>query len=293
MKRFVIAVAAMALTVPAWAGADPERILRPGTETAADRDTMLGQLSKADVVVLGEIHDNPVHHLNQAWVIARLAPGGLVAEMLLQSDEARIRGFLTGGGAFDGIGALVGWGKTGWPDWAIYAPAFRALPEGAVIAGAGVPRKTVRRIMSEPAAALFEDERFKAVLEKPLPPTVQVERERQMHDSHCGQLPVDMAPMMVEVQRLRDASLAEAVLRLHRDGVRPIVVMTGNGHARKDWGLPLILAEVAPDLTVRSIGQIEIDGEDDPAEAPFDYAWITERHDRTDPCEKLRERKKP
>ena len=51
-----------------------------------------------------------------------------------------------------------------------------------------------------------------------------------------------------------------------------------------------MLAQVAPDLTVVTIGQIE-EGDPVDAAAPFDYVWITEPHERPDPCEQLRKRK--
>lgn len=295
MRWAVIAAMALFLAGPAGAGPDAGRILRPGG-AGLDREALARRLSEADVVILGEVHDNPVHHLNQAWLVARLGPDALVAEMLQQADDTRIRDHLAGGGAVDAIGPLVGWDSSGWPGWDLYAPVFRALPDSAAIAGAAMPRKVVRRVMSEPAAALIDDPRLKAVLDQRLPRALQVEMEREMIDSHCGELPVDMAPMMVEVQRLRDASLAAAVLRLQSAGARRIVVITGNGHARTDRGLPAVLAQAMPELSVVSLGQIEAPAQDDPAadpEAePFDYVWITRPHDRPDPCETLRKRRK-
>lgn len=292
MRWFAIALAALVLAGPVAAEPRVGQILRAEGGGVLDRDALARDLGAAAVVIVGEVHDNPIHHLNQAWLISRLAPGALVAEMLQAADEDRIRDHLAGGGAAEGIGALVRWDKTGWPAWEIYAPIFTALPEGAAIAGAAMPRKVVRRVMTEPASALIEDPRLKAALDERLPRAVQVAMEREMVDSHCGELPVDMAPMMVEVQRLRDASLAAAVLRLVEAGAGRIVVVTGNGHARTDRGLPAVLARAAPELAVVSVGQIETGGEGDPAAEPFDYVWITERHDRPDPCERLRNRKK-
>ena len=42
-----------------------------------------------EIVVLGEIHDNPDHHLNQARAVAALDPAALVFEMLTPDQAAR------------------------------------------------------------------------------------------------------------------------------------------------------------------------------------------------------------
>jgi uncharacterized iron-regulated protein len=58
-------------------------------------------------------------------------------------------------------------------------------------------------------------------------------------------------------------------------------VITGNGHARRDWGVPAVLAEVAPDLDVWVLGQTE-DGR--PLEGGFDAVISDPAAPRPDPC---------
>ena len=73
-------------------------------------------------------------------------------------------------------------------------------------------------------------------------------------------------------------------------------LVTGNGHARTDRGVPLYLARQAPGLRVVALGQIEVrDGATSLADyaenglLPFDYVWFSERvADRPDPCEGFR-----
>ena len=295
MRRLLVTALAIGTLLGAVvrAGADPKPgdMLTPAGDKLAETSVM-EMLKQADVVVLGEVHDNPVHHENQARIVKALAPGGLVAEMIKKADEAKIRAFLADGGTADGIGAAIGWEKSGWPDWSLYAPIFRALPPEVAIAGAGMPRDQVRRVMAEPAHEVIPDARLKPVLQEKLDPILQAGLEREMIDAHCGELPIDMAPMMVEVQRLRDAALSAAVLRLVDAGHRPVVVITGNGHARTDRAVPAMLGLAAPDLFVVSVGQFEEDDASEPSTLPFDVIWVTPRHDRPDPCEELRKRKK-
>jgi uncharacterized iron-regulated protein len=61
----------------------------------------------------------------------------------------------------------------------------------------------------------------------------------------------------------------------------PVAVITGNGHARRDQGLAVPLARVAPDLSLLAIAQFE---EEAPAAPPFDLWLITHATPREDPC---------
>jgi len=63
-------------------------------------------------------------------------------------------------------------------------------------------------------------------------------------------------------------------------------VITGNGHARRDWGVPAVLGHAAPELSILSIGQ----GEGDHAQDPdlYDRTVMAAPVDRGDPCDSLR-----
>ena len=66
----------------------------------------------------------------------------------------------------------------------------------------------------------------------------QAAREALQAEAHCDALPDEMLPVMVEIQRLRDAAArAAGSTRWTRPAARWCVI-TGNGHARLDWGAP-------------------------------------------------------
>ncbi len=90
---------------------------------------------------------------------------------------------------------------------------------------------------------------------------------------------------MVAVQRLRDAVLARAVVVAMAGTGGPVAVITGNGHARHDWGVPAFLARVAPDLEVFVLGQTE-DGA--PLQGGFDEVRSAPAVARPDPCAAFR-----
>lgn len=236
-----------------------------------------------DVLILGEVHDNPAHHLAQAEKVAALAPAALVFEMLTpgQVDGEVLPQFRDPGG----LERRLGWAGSGWPDFAMYEPIFAAAPDARVY-GAGVPRDQAMKVAAQGVAATFggaDAARFG--LDQPLPENQQEAREALQMSAHCDALPPEALPGMVEIQRLRDASLARATLRAYRDTGGPVAVITGNGHARPDWGMPALLTRAAPGLDLLSIGQSE-DGA--PLAGGFDTVLTAPAAERPDPCDTFR-----
>lgn len=231
-----------------------------------------------DIVILGEVHDNPEHHRVQAELVAEVIPKALVFEMI---SPDRVYGeALPEFRSPDGLPQFLDWDASGWPDFSMYRPIFYAAPE-AVIYGAHVSRDEARKAMSGDVATAFGNSADVYGLDDPLPADQQSRREALQAAAHCDALPEDMLAPMVEIQRLRDAVLARAALDAMRETQGPVVVITGNGHARKDWGIPAIVAHVAPELEVRVIGQTE-DGAD--LAGGFDEVLSSPAHPRPDPC---------
>ena len=235
-------------------------------------------LPPAGVVILGEVHDNPAHHLNQARALAALKPTAVVFEMLTPDQAAIVNDSGLKGAE---LAEAIGWADSGWPDFALYAPVFAAVGSARVY-GMALPRDEVRRAMTDGAAAVFGEDASRFGLAQPLPDAARTQLEDEQRAAHCDALPPDMLPGMVEAQRLRDAAFARTVLEAHAATGGPVAVITGNGHAREDWGIPRALRLAAPDLVVLSLGQLEA-GEDT-AKAPYSVWFTTPAAAREDPC---------
>ncbi|MGB3409032.1 MAG: ChaN family lipoprotein [Jannaschia sp.] len=221
-------------------------------------------LPTADIYVLGERHDNAAHHRAQADLITRIAPRAVVLEMLTAEQAER----------FDPqtprdpqvLDRLLGWSEMGWPDIALYLPIFDAI-SSPLVGAAGEP----------PDLSSFG-------LDEPLAAEEQAAREALQADAHCGALPEDLLPRFVARQRETDAQFAARTLEaLDRYGP-PVVLVAGNGHARRDWGVPAAIARVRPDVSVVAVVQ----GEDGLTPPGGDLVLDAPAPDRTDPCEAFR-----
>jgi len=238
-----------------------------------------GAFSDAQVIFLGEVHDNPAHHARQAELVAELKPVALVFEMLTTDQSSLIHPEDLENEA--GLSEKLDWENSGWPEFSMYFSIFTAAP-GAAIFGAQLPREEARRVSGEPLDRVFGPSAGFYGLDEPLPPEEQAMRESMQMAAHCDSLPLETLPTMVGIQRLRDARLAETALEALSMHGGPVVVITGNGHARTDWGAPALLKRAAPEVTVAALGQGET-GSEGP-DGSFDQVEETAGVERDDPC---------
>lgn len=247
------------------------------------------RLREADVVLLGEVHDNPLHHERRAALLVALgSPVPVVVEHLPRGSEPAWRP-----GSDDAALLLAleraGFDAKGWR-WPLHRPLFRALAAGHhPVRGGNLSRDAVRPVVRDGVAALPPDLRT-IVRDAPLAPAAQRALEQDLQDGHCGQLGARFLPGMTAAQRGRDASMAVALLAALAPGKAgggrgPVLLLAGNGHVRRDYGVPQLLAAVRPDLRLLAVGFAELPTATAPAAgAPFDIVWSTPPAVRDDPC---------
>ena len=197
----------------------------------------------------------------------------------------------------DALAAAVHWDQSGWPPFALYRPLFAlALRERWPIVAAGLPRGAAMQLARDPGTL------------DPRSPSASVSRSRsrprptrlraEMREAHCGLLPEAMLGAMVLIQRVRDAQFARHLYDAAARGSGAVLI-TGNGHARTDRGVPAALSRAFGERAL-SIAIEEVHGDQRDPDAygkphgatrpPFDYVWFTPRASDDDPSRELRER---
>lgn len=233
---------------------------------------------RSDIVFIGEFHDNPQHKHSSAELIDNLQPSAIVWEMLSKEEAARVTHAFQASGYLEALSDLD-LDTFDWPDLKSYYPIFDAgyfVPHY----GAHVVRSEMGTVRTQGSAAYFGPDADRFGLTEPLAETEQRIRETKQQANHCNALPEDLLPFMVSVQRLRDAELARTALQALDETGGPIVVVTGNGHARTDWGAPVYVRAARPDVTTASLGHSEAGRVAGTFDVVFDSAPI----DRPDPC---------
>ena len=242
---------------------------RPATVPA-----LLDSVLPAPVLMLGEQHDAAEHQALQRDVVEALARrdqlAALVMEMIEQgrstqglpsdADEQRVRD------------ALAWSDQGGWP-WAVYGPVvMAAVRSGVPVIGGNLPRAQMRNAMGD---ATLDDSVNGIVLQ----------RQRDgIRESHCNLLPDSQIGPMTRIQLARDKTMAQAVAQAVIPG-KTVVLVAGNGHVRRDLGVPLHL----PASTGLKVVMAQAGAPVEAGPSPADAVWNTPALPSRDHCAELKQ----
>jgi uncharacterized iron-regulated protein len=282
----------------------------PLTETIWDLNTgarstpgnLLGALRAARFRLLGEVHDNPAHHAIRLRLLDALAESSLKPAVAFEQfdrmhDKALQQRLATGEVTAEAVAQAVQFDRKGW-NWDLYRPLVEAaLRHRMPLRAANLSRAEASRIAKEGMAALGAQR----ISQLRLQAVWSAEKERALreivYEGHCRSIPEPLTANITAAQRARDATLAEALLEPPANGA---VLIAGNGHVRRDLGVPLYLQQALPDTRIVSLGLLEVENGKDRAadyfavgpERTYDFAWFTPRAAREDPCKALRNPRK-
>ena len=270
----------------------------------AGLDRLVSNPPGIDFLLLGEVHDNPEHHRRRLAWLRRLAASGRFALALEQFDTDRqtaIDAALRRSDDARTLAESAGFDFQGW-DWPSYRPFVELAIEGRLpLIAANLSNAQTRRIARAPVDGA--DGVPDPIVRPPAgwSGADQSVIEREIADGHCGMLPPRAVAPMALAQRARDATMADAMLRAHRSTGLPVVLIAGNGHVRRDIGVPRHLASRMPGARILSIGVLEeadrrsgsADAAGPAPGAAYDLIVETDSHPRNDPCEVFRSMARP
>ena len=232
------------------------------------RRRLFRRMTSAQIVLMGEVHDNVQQHrirgsLLLDWVRhdpARLS--ALVFEHLDREHDDELRLAQRRQDSRPSLEDLLDAGhfdRKGW-QWPAHQPLLEAAhASGATWIAANFSRASARRLARAPDAevepllqAIVQSARWSEEAQQAL--------DLALMQGHCGQLPPAALPGIARIQRLRDAALAQPLLDAAE---RRSMLLAGNGHVRRDYGVPRYLLALEREALV--IGFEEAAGE--PAEA--------------------------
>jgi uncharacterized iron-regulated protein len=294
-RRSWIAVAAGVLGGCAGLGlVPPDRIIDTESGQSLMPADVVGRMRRADIVLLGELHDNPHHHTRRAELIAALGlPATVVAEHLPRAAAPKPAQD-AGSDALRQALEASGFDAKGWR-WPLHEPLFAAIARaGLPLRGGNLERDAARRLAREGAVAMPAD-LAPWLAAAPLTGTARAALEDDMIQGHCGHIGASRLPGMVAAQQGRDAAMAQALMgalaaRAERAAARPpgpapVLLLAGNGHVRRDYGVPALLRQRLADARVLTVGFVEHTAGATVAPGRlYDIVWSTPPAVRDDPC---------
>jgi len=252
-----------------------------------------GALSGSTLALLGEVHDNPEHHRLRAQALRQACDNGWRPAIVMeqfdldhQADIERARWERPGDAQH--VIAQAG-GASAWR-WSDYQPFVAlALAYQLPLLAGNLPRRTASQLARDDYTVVLGTERVRAWRLADAPDAAwQSAQEREIDLGHCGALPQRLWSALARGQFARDAAMAHL---LSQQAARGAVLLAGNGHVRRDLGVPRwLVRQGTPARLV--VGFLER-GTPPPAAGVYDSVVVTARVDRADPCDAFKARPMP
>jgi uncharacterized iron-regulated protein len=270
------------------------------------------------IVLLGEVHDNPEHHAVRGQI---LRPGldklratedahpAAVFEHIRTPQQAQLDNFHAKAAASRRLWSApdllneLGWKDSGWPPAEIFVPLFDAVLRAKMpIVPGSAQRDRLRMLARGDLSSATPEEKARLEIAGAMPQPLLEALTAELSQSHCGVMPASAFGAMSLAQRYTDAHLADALVKAAaRHG--GAFLLAGNGHVRTDRGVAWFVRRMAPQVQVAAVTLAEVEeGAADPETylprspeggVATDYTLFTPRHDRPDPCAKMREQYQP
>jgi uncharacterized iron-regulated protein len=290
----VLVVCALMLAGCAGGGPAPGRkplVFDPETDVEASAEQVAARARGAEVIYLGELHDNPRHHAIQARILEALLAAGsrpaLAFEMVPETRQADLEAAVRSDAGPAEVDRRLDWSAQGWPDFGMYWPLFElARKHGLPVIGTDLNPDLARRIGRAGLAAAGEDPaRLRSALVDD--PARDKAIARRLRAAHCDQISEDRAIRMLDGWYAHNVVIARRV-RGGLEQATQVVVIIGRGH-QSPGGVPEQLAALRPGTRQFVVGLYEGQA-DGPTEPLSDVLWVTPARPHPNPCLTLPQR---
>lgn len=262
MAALWLAAGCVRLPEPAGPGTAyaPGTVFAPPLATPLTGEELRQRLDQTQVLLVGEVHDQPGHHQIQLDMLKRMAASGgtlvVGVEWLDSTAQPVCDEFSSGALSVEQFAQKVNWRERWGFPLELYAPILEFVRERRLpLVALNAPVEVVRQVARQGLASLTPAQRALLApaldLEDPVYRRL-LEAQFKMHGQGRGPSQEDFFTAQVA----RDETMAHRLaLALHPwpDGGKRAVVLVGAGHLAHGQGLPTRLARRLPGARLLSV----------------------------------------
>ncbi|HZQ60020.1 MAG TPA: ChaN family lipoprotein, partial [Casimicrobiaceae bacterium] len=181
--------------------------------------------------LLGEVHDNPMHHALRAELLRALARAGrhpaVVFEQFDATHDAALQQAQRAGADAEALARAGALDRRAW-EWPLHEPLIAAALAAHLPVHAGNVSRTVLEAVVKDGTLHAIDAAWRVRIEHAAWDEGKARTlAHEIEEGHCGKIPASLVPRLALAQRVRDAALATALLSdATADGA---VLIAGNG----------------------------------------------------------------
>ena len=250
------------------------QILDLKTGTLLSFEQLIDQICSKDLIFIGEVQDNPEHHLIQVQILQALVaccgPVSIAMEFFEKPQQSTLDRYHRGGLDETEFLKELDWGS----DYHFYRPLVQmAKQHGGAVLAINAPRDVVKKVARQGLESLDAPERNKIAKEIDLSNEAHRNYVREAYERHPhGDL--KEFDYFYEAQCVWEDTMAESLAEYLRENGRKLIVFTGNGHIINKFGIPDRTIERIP-VSMVTIMPFPLSEEVNIEKEIADYVWLT------------------
>ncbi len=260
------------------------RIIDLNTGKAIDFPDLIDQLKPVDVIFIGEVHNNPEHHLIQVQLLqaiaARYAPPMAVAmEFFDTTRQPVLDRFMKGDLDERSFLKEVDWENNWRFPYHLYRPILLVSQDKTTaLLGINAPNQLVRKVARTGLESLTDEERKQVAADIDLDNSAHREYLKTIFEQHAFKKDsphsVDNFEHFYQAQCVWDETMAETIAEYIKTMGGKTVVFSGNGHIVNKFGIPdRLLRRV--DVKMATIVLYPLTERTTINKRLADYVWLT------------------
>ena len=260
------------------------RIIDLKTGEAIGFPDLIDQLKTVDVVFIGEVHNNPEHHLIQVQLLQALMasftpPPAVAMEFFDTTRQPVLDRFMNGDLDETAFLKQVDWKKSWRFPYHLYRPIlWTSRDKGTVLLGINAPNSVVKKVARSGLLSLTAEERRQVARDMDLTNTAHREYLDSIFKQHQTDKNLKHGMQnfdhFYQAQCVWDETMAETIADHMKAHGGKMVVFTGNGHIVNKFGIPdRVLRRV--DVKTATIVLYPLTERSTINKRMADYVWLT------------------
>lgn len=225
--------------------------------TAIDYGTMLDSLSRADIILFGELHNNPIVHWLQLELLLDLNSRTSVSlglEMIERDDNAQFQNYLRDSITHEELDSTARLWNNYTTDYKPIIDSAKAM--GIKTVGTNVPRRYASQVYSKGLSSLDTLSANEKSWIAPLPILYDKNLPGYLNMMNMFDDPAHANENLPKAQALKDATMSHFILQEHKEG-STFLHLNGSYHSDNFEGIMWYLKQANPSLTIMTISSKE------------------------------------
>jgi uncharacterized iron-regulated protein len=250
--------------------------LKKGTVTQFEQ--FIEKISAKEIIFVGEVHDNPEHHLIQLQIIQALIDhyGAVTVamEMFQKPQQAFLDQYLKGDLTEGDFLKQVNWRDAWGFDYHLYRPILlTAKANKSKVLAINAPRDIVKKVARHGLRSLDATERKKLAKDIDLSNEAHRDYVRKVYTHHAHK-DLKRFDYFYEAQCVWEDSMAQNLADyLKRNGGKLIVII-GNGHIVNRFGVPERTIKRLP-VSMATVMPYALNQDEMVIKEVADFIWVT------------------